>query len=175
MADTLSLSPGPLQLALFLDHLWELRGNPLVHISDHKRRKTIAAAASTLMCVLAATDCVEDGLEPRHSLWLIIVNGEQQIMKVSTIGLAICLALMSTASVAQNNKASGVTGDPAASSQNANPDTTGMSSNKSGNGTSTSGGSDANGDQGRDKMPESNMKVKPSPGKPDIPNPGINK
>jgi hypothetical protein len=96
-------------------------------------------------------------------------------MKIAAIGLAACLALMSTVSFAQTGKPSGqgaVTGDPAASSQNANPDTTGMSSNKSGSGTSTSGGSDANGDQGRDKMPESNMKVKPSPGKPDIPNPG---
>jgi hypothetical protein len=103
-----------------------------------------------------------------------MVNGEQP-MKISAIGLAACLALMSTVSFAQNGKPSGqgaVTGNPAASSQNANRDTTGMSFNKSGSGTSTSGGSDANGDQGRDKMPESNMKVKPSPGKPDIPNPG---
>jgi hypothetical protein len=57
-----------------------------------------------------------------------------------------------------------VTGDPAASSHNANPDTTGMGPNKSRSGTSTSGGSDANGDQGRDKKSESNMKVKPRRG-----------
>jgi hypothetical protein len=63
------------------------------------------------------------------------------------------------------------TGDPAASSQNINPDRSGMSPSKSGSGTSTSGGKDANGDQGRDKMPESNSSVKPAAGKPDIPDP----
>jgi hypothetical protein len=36
-----------------------------------------------------------------------------------------------------------------------------MAPNRSGSGTSTSGGSDANGDQGRDAMPESNKTVKP--------------
>jgi hypothetical protein len=36
-----------------------------------------------------------------------------------------------------------------------------MKPSRSGSGTSTSGGSDANGDQGRDKMPESNRSVKP--------------
>jgi hypothetical protein len=36
-----------------------------------------------------------------------------------------------------------------------------MAPNKSGSGTSTSGGSDANGDQGRDTMPNSNKDVKP--------------
>jgi hypothetical protein len=34
-------------------------------------------------------------------------------------------------------------------------------SNASGSGTSTSGGRDDNGDQGRDKMPESNAGVRP--------------
>jgi hypothetical protein len=63
------------------------------------------------------------------------------------------------------------TGDPAASSQNINPDRSGMSPSKSGSGTSTSGGKDANGDQGRDKMPDSNSSVKPSAGKPDISDP----
>jgi hypothetical protein len=42
-----------------------------------------------------------------------------------------------------------------------NPDTTGMSHSKSGSGTSTSGGKDANGDQGRDKMPDSSQGVRP--------------
>jgi hypothetical protein len=62
------------------------------------------------------------------------------------------------------------TGDPAASSatRGTSP-TTGnsMKSNPSGSGTSTSGGKDDNGDQGRDKMPESNKAVQPSnkPGK----------
>jgi hypothetical protein len=34
-------------------------------------------------------------------------------------------------------------------------------SGRSGSGTSTSGGKDANGDGGRDKMPSSNMEVRP--------------
>jgi hypothetical protein len=40
-----------------------------------------------------------------------------------------------------------------------------------GSGTSTSGGKDDNGDQGRDAMPASSNTVKPSPGKPNIPDP----
>jgi hypothetical protein len=36
-----------------------------------------------------------------------------------------------------------------------------MAPNKSGSGTSTSGGSDANGDQGRDTMPNSSKSVMP--------------
>jgi hypothetical protein len=67
------------------------------------------------------------------------------------------------------------TGDPAASSANPNAGpqhTTGMSASPSGSGTSTSGGKDENGDQGRDKAPESNMTVRQRPDKPNIPNPG---
>jgi hypothetical protein len=68
------------------------------------------------------------------------------------------------------------TGDPAASSANpsAAPGATSGASNRanpSGSGTSTSGGRDDNGDQGRDKMPDSDMSVKPAPGKPNIPSP----
>jgi hypothetical protein len=36
-----------------------------------------------------------------------------------------------------------------------------MKPSPSGSGTSTSGGSDANGDQGRDKMPDSSQGVRP--------------
>jgi hypothetical protein len=58
------------------------------------------------------------------------------------------------------------TGDPAASSANPRAEpggTTGTSaSNPTGSGTSTSGGKDDNADQGRDRMPESNMGVKPT-------------
>jgi hypothetical protein len=58
-----------------------------------------------------------------------------------------------------------VTGDPAASSAtpHANSQTTGAAtkSNPSGSGTSTSGGKDDNGDQGRDKMPDSDRTVRP--------------
>jgi hypothetical protein len=57
------------------------------------------------------------------------------------------------------------TGDPAASSANPRAEpggTTGINaSNPGGSGTSTSGGKDDNADQGRDRMPESNMGVKP--------------
>lgn len=58
-----------------------------------------------------------------------------------------------------------VTGDPAASSAipHAGSQTTGTAprSNPSGSGTSTSGGKDANGDAGRDKMPGSDRTVRP--------------
>jgi hypothetical protein len=58
------------------------------------------------------------------------------------------------------------TGDPASSSANPRAEpgaTTGSNrSNPSGSGTSTSGGKDDNGDQGRDRMPESNMAVRPA-------------
>jgi hypothetical protein len=62
-----------------------------------------------------------------------------------------------------------ITGDPAASSATpGTAPTTGnsMKSNPSGSGTSTSGGKDDNGDQGRNKMPESNKAVRPD-NKPD--------
>jgi hypothetical protein len=36
-----------------------------------------------------------------------------------------------------------------------------MKPSRSGSGTSTSGGTDANGDQGRDKMPDSSQGVRP--------------
>jgi hypothetical protein len=89
-------------------------------------------------------------------------------MKIQTLMLAAAFAVTGTFAYAQGSS----TGDPAASSQNSRKDTTGMTPSKSGSGTSTSGGNDANGDQGRDKMPESNMDVKEAPGKPYITNPG---
>jgi hypothetical protein len=61
------------------------------------------------------------------------------------------------------------TGDPAASSATPGTSpTTGssMKPNPSGSGTSTSGGKDGNGDQGRDKMPDSSQDVRPN-NKPD--------
>jgi hypothetical protein len=58
------------------------------------------------------------------------------------------------------------TGDPSSSSANPRAEpggTTGANtSNPSGSGTSTSGGKDDNSDQGRDRMPESNMGVRPA-------------
>jgi hypothetical protein len=88
-------------------------------------------------------------------------------MKLAALVAASALVLSSQLALGQNTGgqagASGVrgsiTGDPAASTP-----TTGSSAkaNPSGSGTSSSGGKDDNGDQGRDKMPESNMQVKPN-------------
>lgn len=50
---------------------------------------------------------------------------------------------------------------PAANSASSKHATAGMAPNRSGSGTSTSGGNDANGDQGRDTMPNSNKSVMP--------------
>lgn len=88
-----------------------------------------------------------------------------KVMKPAIVSLV--LVCSSAAALAQSGGASGrgaVTGDPAASS--ASPDTSAttgsaMKPTRSGSGTSTSGGSDANGDHGLDKMPESNKTVMP--------------
>jgi hypothetical protein len=80
--------------------------------------------------------------------------------------IAVSLVLSVVFAHAQSGAPSGrgsTTGDPAASSATPGTSpTTGSSRrrNPSGSGTSTSGGYDANGDQGRDKMPESNQGVK---------------
>ncbi|MFT4115862.1 hypothetical protein [Bradyrhizobium sp.] len=85
-------------------------------------------------------------------------------------GLWVCVAALfaAEAALAQTGGPSGrgaVTGDPAASSAtpHAGSQTTGTSakSSPSGSGTSTSGGKDANGDAGRDNMPDSNRAVRP--------------
>jgi len=82
-------------------------------------------------------------------------------MKV-LIPLALAVFALSTAQMlAQSDPGTADSPRPAASSATKSPDTTGMAPNRSGSGTSTSGGSDANGDQGRDAMPESNKTVKP--------------
>ena len=83
-------------------------------------------------------------------------------MRATAITLAAALALAGGLVHAQSQIPSGrgsTTGDPAASSANPSaspPTTTGsdMRPSRSGSGTSTSGGSDANGDQGPDTMPE---------------------
>ena len=90
-------------------------------------------------------------------------------MKRIAISTTMALLLLGSIAHAQSGAPSGrgaTKGDPAASSAdpNAAPGvTTGsaMKPNRSGSGTSTSGGSDANGDQGRDKAPGSNMNVRP--------------
>ena len=55
-------------------------------------------------------------------------------MKISTILLAGAFAILSTAVLAQSNSSEktqkSMTGDPAASSANPNPDTTGMAPNR---------------------------------------------
>jgi hypothetical protein len=88
-------------------------------------------------------------------------------MKLIVIALAVTLTVSGTFAYAQTGVPSGrgsTTGDPAASS--ATPGTSPTTGNSmrpgaSGSGTSTSGGSDANGDQGRDKMPDSSQGVRP--------------
>jgi hypothetical protein len=92
-------------------------------------------------------------------------------MKITTIALGAAFVLSGTIAYAQVPR--GQPEHPASSSVSSSKrDTTGTTpvvGNESG--TSTSGGKDENGDQGRDKMPNSNMTVRQSPGKPDIPNP----
>ena len=88
-------------------------------------------------------------------------------MKLASIAFATALIFSGTTAYAQSGSPSGrgsATGDPAASSATPGTSpTTGsaMKPSRSGSGTSTSGGSDANGDQGRDKMPDSSQGVRP--------------
>ena len=88
-------------------------------------------------------------------------------MKLTVIASAAALTLSGAFAYAQSGVPSGrgsTTGDPAASSATPGTSPTTGSSMKpspSGSGTSTSGGSDANGDQGRDKMPDSSQGVRP--------------
>src|SRR5947199_10823561 len=77
----------------------------------------------------------------------------------SIAALAVLLSTnLALAQAGPGGRAS-TTGDPAASSATSGTSSMGnaIKSNPSGSGTSTSGGKDDNGDQGRDKMPESNM------------------
>jgi hypothetical protein len=91
-------------------------------------------------------------------------------MKLTTIAVATAFMLSGASAWAQSDPGAPGTPRPAASSANSKHDTTGMAPNRSGSGTSTSGGRDANGDQGRDSMPNSNQSViprdqQPVPGK----------
>jgi hypothetical protein len=89
------------------------------------------------------------------------------VMKPIAIALAATLIFAIAPANAQNGVPSGrgsTTGDPAASSATPGTSpTTGssMTPSRSGSGTSSSGGRDDNGDQGRDKMPDSTQKVRP--------------
>jgi hypothetical protein len=82
-------------------------------------------------------------------------------MKLFAVFLATAFVLSSSLAYAQSSPGGPGTPRPAASSASKSSDTTGMAPNKSGSGTSTSGGSDANGDQGRDTMPNSSKTVMP--------------
>jgi hypothetical protein len=79
-------------------------------------------------------------------------------MQLTSVGGAIMLVLNVTLADAQGGPSGrgSIGGDPAASSANPGSSSSDSSSksNPSGSGTSTSGGSDANADQGRDKMPD---------------------
>jgi hypothetical protein len=85
-------------------------------------------------------------------------------LKKALLG-AMMVTLGSTLAIAQSGAPSGrgsITGDPAASSANPASAPTGTTgSNPSGSGTSTSGGRDDNGDQGRDRAPDSSIGVRP--------------
>ena len=89
-------------------------------------------------------------------------------MKLAVVAAVAALALSSNLAFAQAGGPSGrgsTTGDPAASSATPGTSpTTGsaVKSGPSGSGASTSGGKDDNGDQGRDRMPESSKHVKPN-------------
>jgi len=89
------------------------------------------------------------------------------VMKLIALAASVMLATTSLALAQGNPSGRGsTTGDPAASTENPRAEpggTIGSSrmSNPSGSGTSTSGGKDDNGDQGRDRMPDSNMNVRP--------------
>jgi hypothetical protein len=94
---------------------------------------------------------------------------KEAAMKLFTTAIASALAFSNALAFAQTAGApsgrGSTMGDPAASSATpgAAPTTgSSMKPNRSGSGMSTSGGSDANGDQGRDKMPDSNQGVRPN-------------
>jgi hypothetical protein len=95
-------------------------------------------------------------------LWRIGHAKESVMKSLYVIMLTASVVMFSTTrTFAQSSAGSSDSPRPAASSATKAPDTTGMAPNRSGSGTSTSGGSDANGDQGRDAMPESSKSVKP--------------
>jgi hypothetical protein len=82
-------------------------------------------------------------------------------MKLTTMAIAAAFILSGPLALAQSDPGSPGTPRPAATSANKKQDTTGMAPSRSGSGTSTSGGRDANGDQGRDAMPNSSQSVMP--------------
>jgi hypothetical protein len=98
----------------------------------------------------------------------LCIRRRKFVMKVTTmrlVGAAFATAFLLWGPIASAQSSAGAPGTPrpAANSENAAHDTTGMapSTSRSGSGTSTSGGRDANNDQGRDTMPDSNKSVIP--------------
>src|SRR3569623_187971 len=84
-------------------------------------------------------------------------------MKIATLLFLGALAFSTNAALAQTGKGLPNDSPTAAGSASQHRDTTGRAPNKSGRGTSTSGGAHLNGEQRRDAMPESNYTVKPVP------------
>jgi hypothetical protein len=82
-------------------------------------------------------------------------------MRLITIAVATAFVLSGPIAFAQSDPGGPGTPRPASGSASKKQDTTGMAPNRSGSGTSTSGGRDDNGDQGRDTMPDSNKSVMP--------------
>jgi len=94
----------------------------------------------------------------------VVFEGKSTV-KITTIALAAFFALSGSFAYAQTNP-----GSSGKQPYTPSYDTSGKGHGPSGSGSSTSGGRDESGDEGRDKMPEANAKVRPTPGKPDIPN-----
>ena len=107
------------------------------------------------------------GNQKFQRLLFAIVKMKGKCMKISTMAAAAAFAFCGSLAYAQTNPVT----PPQPRDTTPSYDTSGKGHSPSGSGTSTSGGKDENGDEGRDKMPQSNMNVKPSPGKPDIPDP----
>jgi len=82
-------------------------------------------------------------------------------MKLATIAVAAAFILTGPVAFAQSDPGGPGTPRPASTSASKKQDTTGMAPSRSGSGTSTSGGRDDNGDQGRDAMPNSSQSVMP--------------
>jgi hypothetical protein len=85
-------------------------------------------------------------------------------MKISMIALAAGLIAFGSVALAETGAPSGAGlhhWRPGGQFSERQRNTTGMSPIRSGSGTSTLGGSDANDDQGRDKMPDSSVGVRP--------------
>jgi len=104
----------------------------------------------------------------------VVVSAKGSAMKIATAAFAAVFVLSGTIASGTVADAQTRVGSPQARptpSTNSTRDQTGMAPTTSGSGTSSSGGSDANGDQGLDKMPQSSTAVKPQPGKPNIPDP----